>query len=337
MSLFKHVPTFHNVEVTRLVKKLYGISCIAEQLPSERDQNFRLTSDTGERFVFKIANSLEQRALLEAQNEVMIHLLSRVSFCPRVMSTQSGKPIEQVFLGEASHFVRLVTFIPGEPMANVKQTPNLRFDLGKTLGQMTRALSTFDHPAFHREFHWDMVNATKVIRQYEELVTPPSLREQVVTCVDDRENAPGQRLDKLPRSVIHGDANDYNIIVEDDRVVGLIDFGDMIHSYTVGELAIAIAYVVLDQADPLTCAKEVVAGYVSESSLNEDELDAIWWLMLMRLSMSVCLAAHQRQQNPQNDYLDISQQSIRNSLPQLLAIDPRRATELFRESAVAQH
>jgi Ser/Thr protein kinase RdoA (MazF antagonist) len=217
-------------------------------------------------------------------------------------------------------------------MASVKHTSTLLFDLGKKLGEVTRALSSFDHPAFHREFHWDMVNATKVVRQSEELVTPPSRRKQVVKCADDFENAVGRRIDKLPRSVIHGDANDYNVIVEDQRVVGLIDFGDMIHSFTAGELAIALAYVVLDQSDPLICAKEVVAGYLSESSLNEDELSVIWWLMLMRLCMSVCLAAHQQKQNPENRYLDISQQSIRDSLPQLLAIDPRQATDLFRES-----
>ena len=227
MSLFQHVPNFHNEEAIRLARNLYGVSCAAKELPSERDQNFLLTSDTGERFVFKIANSLEQLPFLEAQNAAMVHLESRVSFCPRVISAQSGKQIEQTFLDGLSHFVRLVTFISGEPIANVKPTSKLRFDFGKKLGEVTRALSSFDHPAFHREFHWDMVNATKVVRQFEELLTPASLREQVVTCADDFESAVGRCIDKLPRSVIHGDANDYNVIVEDQSVVGLIDFGDM--------------------------------------------------------------------------------------------------------------
>jgi Ser/Thr protein kinase RdoA (MazF antagonist) len=138
------------------------------------------------------------------------------------------------------------------------------------------------------------------------------------------------RLSKLPSSVIHGDANDHNVIVEGEKVVGLIDFGDMIHSFTVGDLAIAIAYVVLDKSDPLACAKDVVAGYMSESTLSDDELDSVWLLTLMRLSMSVCLAAHQQRQKPENEYLDISQRSIRDSLARLLAIDPREATNVLR-------
>ena len=142
MSLFQHVPTFHNEEVIKLAKNLYGVSCVAKQLPSERDQNFLLTSDTGERFVFKIANSLEQLTFLEAQNAAMTHLELQVSFCPRVITAKSGKQIEQAPLGGISHFVRLVTYIPGELIANAKHTSTLLFDLGKKLGEVTRALSS---------------------------------------------------------------------------------------------------------------------------------------------------------------------------------------------------
>jgi 4-aminobutyrate aminotransferase-like enzyme len=113
-------------------------------------------------------------------------------------------------------------------------------------------------------------------------------------------------------------------------VVGLIDFGDMVHSYTVGELAVAIAYVVLDKADPVATAARMVAGYAEEYPLTEDEIEALWGLVLMRLCMSACLAAHQHQQQPENEYLEISQSSITNSLPHLAAIDWRVTKEEFR-------
>ncbi|HJU93832.1 MAG TPA: phosphotransferase, partial [Pyrinomonadaceae bacterium] len=127
-------------------------------------------------------------------------------------------------------------------------------------------------------------------------------------------------------SVIHGDANDYNVLVDPERmiIIGLIDFGDMVYSYTVGNLAIALAYVVLDKLDPLAAAREVVEGYTSEFALTEDELDALWPLVLMRQLMSVCLAAYQRQQRPENEYLQISQQSIVANLPRLFEITDLR-------------
>ena len=57
-------------------------------------------------------------------------------------------------------------------------------------------------------------------------------------------------------------------------VSGLIDFGDMVYSYTVGDLAIAIAYVVLDKADPRGGRERSFNGYTSEFGLLDEELEA---------------------------------------------------------------
>jgi hypothetical protein len=49
--------------------------------------------------------------------------------------------------------------------------------------------------------------------------------------------------------------------------------------------------------------------------------------------MSACLAAYQRSQNPTNEYLDISQESIRTTLPRLFAIDKMVAREALKSAA----
>ena len=56
--------------------------------------------------------------------------------------------------------------------------------------------------------------------------------------------------------MIHGDANDYNILVDaaGARVTSILDFGDMVHTATVCDLAIALAYVMLDKQDPIAAA-----------------------------------------------------------------------------------
>jgi Ser/Thr protein kinase RdoA (MazF antagonist) len=319
MSLLKHAPQFTLEQAAILARDLYGLDAEARSLPSERDQNFLLTTDHG-RFVLKIANSLESRTLLEAQNQAMQHLASKVSLCPRVLNAQSGEAIVQILTQTAPHYVRLVTFIDGQPLAKVPQTSSLFFDLGASLGKVTRALSNFDHEALHRDFHWDLANGLRVVSDYDALLNDASSRELVTRFAVQFQTEVGPRLDSLPRSVIHGDANDYNVIVDRERIVGLIDFGDMVYSYTACELAVALAYVVLDKPDPLAVTREVVAGYLTEMSLSQEELELLWPLVLMRCCMSVCMAAFQQQQNPENKYLDISQRSIRNSLPKLLAI-----------------
>jgi Ser/Thr protein kinase RdoA (MazF antagonist) len=331
MSLLHHAPTFDLEQARAVAKDLYNLVAVAKHLPSERDQNFLLTTESGDRFVLKIANSLEQRILLEAQNAAMRHLQQRLAFCPRIVNASTGESIIQILTEGGPHYVRVVAYIPGKPLAKVKHSAKLLFDFGKKLGTLTRVLEDFDHPALHGHFHWDLANGLRVIDEYDRLLTQKALRAEIDNCVRRIEQSLGARLAELPRSVIHGDANDYNVIVEHDKVVGLIDFGDMIYSYTIGDLAVAIAYIVLDKADPLSCAGDVVAGYVSEWSLNEDELEVLWSFILLRLCMSICLAEHQLKQKPDNAYLVVSQRSIRNSLPGLLDIDERHATNVFRE------
>ena len=337
MHLLEHAPRFEIEAIALLAEKLYGIRSKASPLPSERDQNFLLALETREKFVLKIANSLEEHGLLEAQNKVMTHLATRVSFCPRIVPTLSGEhmvKIESLREGTA-HFVRLVNYLPGIPLADANShPPELLRDLGKKLGQLDRELASFDHPAAHRDFHWDLANGLRVIRQHGPLIADAKIRELVDQCGQDFERAVIPLLPKLRWSVIHGDANDYNVLVDEHsepkNVVGVIDFGDMVHSYTVGDLAVAIAYVVLDRRVPIAAAAQVVAGYHEEYPLIEDELEALYGLVLMRLSMSLCLAAYQQQQRPDNAYLGISQRSIRNILPRLVAIDWQTTATAFR-------
>jgi len=276
------------------VDKLLKLIASARRLPSERDQNFLLTDDSGQQFVLKVANPAESRVFLEAQNAVLDYLSERVSFCPRVI----GEMAE--FEG---HFVRLVTYLPGEPLAETKpHTRGLLTDLGEKIGQLSRALADFDHPAVHRDFHWDLANGNRILNEYAPLIADAHLRGLVLKC----RFAPAT---ELRRSVIHGDANDYNVLVDPESmtVSGLIDFGDMVYSYTVGDLAIALAYVVLGGGDP----RDVIDGYTSEFELLDEEREALWPLVRLRLAMSVCIAAYQQQRQPENEYLGISQRAIK--------------------------
>ena len=293
-----------------IAEKYFGIQASARELPSERDRNFLLSARDGEKFVLKIANVREKREVLEAQNAMMTHLAENgVSFCPRVAPAMSGQEITTV----NDHFVRVVSYLPGEPLATVEvQSTELLYDLGRKLGQLSRALAGFDHPAAHREFYWDLANGKKILETYGAQIKTDWLRELVVGL------SVGS-FGELRSSVIHGDANDYNVLVDEDRVVGLVDFGDLVYSYTVGELAIAIAYVVLGKADPRAAATPVIEGYQHEFPLTQDETDALWTLVKLRLCMSVCIAAHQQQQQPENDYLGISQKLIAETLPRLMS------------------
>ena len=304
--VLEHAPRFDVEAAIKIADEFFGLRARAQSLPSERDQNFLLTDREGKKFVLKVANALESRAFLEAQNAVLKHVARRVSFCQSPVTTE-------IVSIEDRYLARLVRYLPGVPLAKVQPQPaELLRDCGRKLGQLDHALRDFDHPAVHRDFHWDLANGNRIVDELAPLIESDTLREMVLRCRVEF-------VDGLRRSVIHGDANDYNVLVDPERmtVTGLLDFGDMVYSYTVGDLAIAIAYVVLDKPEPRAAADEVIKGYTSEFCLLDDELEMLWPLVRLRLAMSVCIAADQLRQQPENEYLRISQRSIEASLPRI--------------------
>ncbi len=342
MSLLDHAPTFATEDATAIAHELYSVRATATPLPSERDQNFLLRTQAGERFILKIANSTEDRALLDAQHRAMTHVNERVEICQQVISARDGNRLTQIQSRDGkNHFVWMTTYLVGIPLGHVRRhSPELMRDLGRAMGQLDAALNDFDHPAIHRDFHWDIANGLGVIRQFEHLISESAMRRLVVRIGDDFEKNSAPRLKDFRRSAIHNDANDYNIIAgggndiysRNQAIAGVIDFGDMVHSLTIADLAIAIAYALLDKPDPLATAAHVVKGYHAVFPLRDEEVAALWALVRMRLAMSVSIAADQQQRQPDNDYLRISQQPIRNTLPRLAQIHTRFAEAIFRHA-----
>lgn len=331
MSLLQQAPRFSRDEAARLAHELYALDANAAPLPSERDQNFLLTTVAGARYVLKIANATEERASLDAQNAAMAHVAARAAVCPRVVPTKTGETVARV--PGTPHFVRLLTYVPGTPLAeHTRRTPSLLEDLGRSVGELDAALADFDHPAIHRDFHWDLANAARVIDERLRLVRDQALRSMVEDLSARAWRAVHVRRAWLRRGAIHNDANDWNVLVERDRIVGIIDFGDMVASWTAGDLAVAIAYAVLDAADPVANAASIARGYHRAYPLADEEIGALFPLVCLRLCMSVCIAAWQQQQRPDDEYLAISQAPIRRTLPAVAAIDGFEAENALREA-----
>ena len=141
----------------------------------------------------------------------------------------------------------------------------------------------------------------------------------------------------LPRSVIHNDANDYNVIVipslEGARLSGLIDFGDVVRGWRAAEIAIAATYAMMGLPDPLEAACAIVRGYASVSPPSGAECAAIVPMVALRLCISVCVQAGEMRRQPDNVYLAVSQEPAWELLRTLARTDWRIAEFRIREAA----
>ena len=312
--------------------RVFGVTATGSALPSERDQNVLLLSD-GDRFVLKVANAAESRAVLEAQNAALVHVARRSSLCPSVVPTIDGGSIGEIHVNGATHLVRLMTWVPGVPFAEAgAATPALLEDLGARLAELDAALEGFDHPAVHREFYWDLARAFDIVKESAALVADEEMRALVTGLAGQVHARDGERLARLRRAVVHNDPNDYNVLVDGRRIAGVLDFGDLVHSYAVADLAIAIAYAVLDKADPLDAAVSIVRGYARSRPIDDDEIASLLGLVVLRLCASVCIAARQQRQRPGDPYLSISQAPIARTLPRLAAVGFDEAEAAFRRA-----
>ena len=351
-STVDQAPRFSAAAAERLVAERFGIEATADPLPSERDQNFRMTSAGGARHVLKIANGQESREVLEFQNAVLGHLARRIDpfrsgvgghtfACPfpQLLETRDGEAIASISGPDGTaHLVRMLTWVPGEPLARVRpHDADLLRNLGCYFGLLDHSLDDFDHPGAHRDFYWDLQNATRVVADYGPDIADADLRNVVEGFVERFESDTLAGLDAVRRRVIHNDGNDYNVLVEPrdcrpNRVSGVVDFGDMVHTYLVGEVAVAAAYAVLGKVDPLAAAAQVIAGYHDAHPLTEQEIESVFPLMCMRLVMSVSIAAHQQKRAPDNEYLTISRRPATEALGRLGRINPRLAHYTIRQA-----
>jgi 4-aminobutyrate aminotransferase-like enzyme/Ser/Thr protein kinase RdoA (MazF antagonist) len=333
-------PSFTVEDASRIAFELYGLRAEICALPGERDCNFLLKTEAGQKFVLKIAPAVEQRHAIDLQIQALGHLVAHDPslLLPRVRVTAGDETIAMITSDEGTkHFVRLLSYVPGRVLAETRpHAPELLYSLGSMLGKMDRALQDFAHPAAHRTLKWDLQRTlwTRDYLHYIEQLERRSIVEHFLALFE------AQVLPASPTlrmSVIHNDANDYNVLVdategETRRVVSIVDFGDMVYTYTICELAIAAAYAMLNKADPLTAAAHVIAGYHEAFPLTESEIEALYPLICARLCISVVNSAYQQKVEPQNDYLTVSEQPAWALLKQLMDVHPRLAHYAFRHA-----
>ena len=333
----EHRPRFTDAQAVDLADRLYGLEATARPLPSDRDQNFLLTTPDGAQYVLKIASADEQEEVLAFQHAAMARL-SRPGY-PQVQPTKTGDRLTKVDGQDGlSHFVRLVTYLPGTPLGDVRpHTPELLRSLGAFLGQTDRTLEGFDHPGAHRTLDWDLKHAVATIARFAPHIDDPDRRALVGRYLKRFVIGAGRILPDLRTGVIHNDANDYNVLVTGAppapaRVTGLIDFGDMVQTQVVCEPAVAAAYAMMGKPDPLQAAAQVIGGYHAAYPLTEAEISVVFSLICMRLCTSVVISAYQHKQEPDNAYLTISREGAWALLEHLDGVAPGWAHYCFRDA-----
>ena len=258
-------------EVTATAQGRWGLGAFVKELGSHQDRNFLFESSRGP-VIVKIANPSWQRAALDAQTAAM-----RTAAASDVVVPTLVQEVTTERFGDQEYLAHVVTFIEGETLFDRSAVgPAECRALGLAAGEMVRTLSGFSHPGAVRESEWDLRSAEAVLEQKN-----PALREAVSPSLA-RVAALSTRL---PIQVIHGDISDSNVLLTRTDEVAVIDFGDIGVSWRCAELAVGAACVLGKTTDDVDAVIAVVESFADRITLTEDELSAVWSLMVLRTAV----------------------------------------------------
>lgn len=321
-------------DIAALVKKFYEINVSVKPLTGEYELNYLLTGNDGTIYIFKIAGDEHSYDFFDAQVKIVQHLShSEVAdkFFRYILNVE-GVAITVFQQSERKYYLRLLTFLEGTFWVNVKErSDELHVGLGNLLGSMDNELQNFSHSAMHRYYVWDISNAadanTKLhcIKDHERRRIAGYFLLQFETEVLPV-------ISSLRHAYVHHDANDTNILVQGDKVTGLIDFSDMVYTALINNLAVACTYAMMNHEDPLYAAILVVKGYHAAYPLTEQEIDLLYYLIAARLCISVTQSAYNASIETNNEHHFISEKPAWDLLYKLIQINPTKAQDSFRKA-----
>jgi len=252
----------------------------AHRLDTERDDSFHLVTSTGE-FGLKVAHPDDSAALIDLQSSALAHAAASGLSLQRVVATGVIN----------NRIARLLTWLPGTPLFETQIDEAQLEKLGRTLGILSASLADFEHPLARRPFIWDALQLPAVAA-LAHLVPDPAIDEAL--ALFERRVAPV--LAELPMQVIHGDFHPGNILIASETV-SVIDFGDVVYSARVADLAIAVSYLVTPlNRDPAL----FVRGFEEIVALEPIEREVLPLLVIARLVQRILVNADLTRGNPDN-------------------------------------
>lgn len=304
-ALSTAVPSLALDEVRALVGRLYGIDGSVKPLAGERDQNCCIETADGRRYVFKISNPSEPVSVVDFQIAALQHI-ARVSPdqpVPRVVRTLAGRSRDTVTLpGGVQTTVRMLTYLEGIQIRETPRTAGQRRAMGRVLAELNLALRDFSHTSATHDLLWNVSAAHRLTAKLDAIEDTQrrALAESFMTRFTDHVLP---RLDSVRAQVIHNDYHLYNVLVAPDdheRVVGIIDFGDMLHAPLVGEVATAAAFHMTGSADPFEGAAQFVGAYHATLPLTEIEQEIVADLMATRHLITALISEWRAARYPEN-------------------------------------
>ena len=306
-------PQVTEAQAEHIVEKHYGMTARARLLGSNQDCNFVISGANDDIVgILKIANPAFNATELDAQ-DAAADLIAAAEPSLRIavpLPNVAGEKCTAITgLLDTTAYVRLLQYLPGGTLYESGYLPpSAVAGLGEVAGRVSRALAGFDHPGLDRALQWDLRYGAEVVGQLLSHVSDPERRAKAKDAAAAAWSRISPLADSLPRQATHLDLTDANVVVTRGaagtaRPDGVIDFGDLSHTWAVSELAITVSSVLGHPGNDPTSILPGVRAFHALRPLNADEAEVLWPLLVLRTAVLIVSGAQQAVLDPDNAYV----------------------------------
>jgi ethanolamine-phosphate phospho-lyase len=318
--------------MNKLLQTEFGLTAFeVKKLNGYDNVNYLVKTKTAQ-YIFKTYNYSEDTfEMVDAENKTLFFLQkSAQNKYPTPIQYSDGSFIKILNIKGEKQICRMLTFLEGEFLGDIKHTKQLIQSFGDTLAATDLKLRGFkNYTIAAKQWEWDIQYLT-LNEKYIDAIQQPNDRNLVRYFFQQFKENVIPIAPTLRKQIIHNDANDWNVLATNGEISGIIDFGDLAHTFLINELAAAIPYVCFNKEHPLEWASLVIKSYHKKLPLQEKEVKVLYYLIAARLLISVCNSAHSKVNDPENSYASISEKSAWKLLYHWLTINPVNAENTFR-------
>ncbi len=291
-----------------------------KKLEGYGSQNFLINCENGERYVLKINDyDSNQYQDLLAENNILFSLKANVNYqLPIPILNKDG---DHLIIKEDS-IVRCLKYLDGEFWGDNPLSQSSLTSLGTSMAFLDLALiKQAPNAIHHRNIVWDLQNVM-ASKPYLSMVENVEDARLIQYYFDQINEFILPQFSNLRKSLIHNDFNPWNVLIRDEKVSGLIDFGDMVYGPIICELAVSLSYVLTTSKNILEDARLVISSYQQVLPLEKKEIKLLYHLIAGRIITSLCNSAKSKKDYPDNPYIGISEKPYRQLLHQWIKINP---------------
>ena len=313
------------------ILKAFGILPLKiKRLNGYENENYLVTAKDAQ-YIFKTYPSTKNTSsLINAECQALIHLQQKGGCkTPIPIPFISGEFVKTIDINKETKCCRMLSFLPGNFLGDIKPKKSLMGNLGVFLADLNQKLDGFHSDAIRaRNYEWDLQNLP-LNRKHISAIHDPKQRRIVAYFFQKFDLLVAPCIPELRKAYIHSDFNEWNVLAEGDQALGLIDFGDMVYSPLINEVATALCYLSYDKDTFFDWTTPFLKAYHKIIPLKKKEVGLLYFLIATKLCISVCQSARSRLSQPENKYASVSEENAWKMLQKLLVINPISVEDHF--------